>query len=137
MQTTTTEDVIIQKTKDLCQAILDQPEYRAIRRRVDRFMADDEAKTQYQSASEQGEYLHHKQQQGIALTDQEIAAFEKHRDAVFTNPVTRDFLDAQKEIHQMQESVNQYLSKTFELGRVPSEDELDSGSCGHGCGCSH
>jgi hypothetical protein len=29
------------------------------------------------------------------------------------------------------------VTKTFELGRVPSEEDLQEGSCGHGCGCHH
>jgi cell fate (sporulation/competence/biofilm development) regulator YlbF (YheA/YmcA/DUF963 family) len=134
---TLTESAVVQKTKELCQTILDQPEFADIRRRIDTFMADDGAKAQYRAASEKGEYLQHKQQQGITLTPEEISEFDKCRDAVVDNPVTREFLDAQHEVHKMQESVSQYVSKTFELGRLPSEDDFDSGSCGHGCGCSH
>jgi len=137
MQTTIEADVIVQKTKELCQAILDQPEYQDIRRRVDTFLANEDAKTQYRTASEKGEHLQHKQEQGVTLSKQEIEEFEKYRDAVVNNPVTRDFLDAQQEIHKVQESVTQYVTKTFELGRVPAEEDFDSGSCGHGCGCSH
>jgi hypothetical protein len=52
--------------------------------------------------------------------------------------VAREFLDAQQELHEVQESIHKYVSKTLELGRLPSEDELCSGGCGdHGCGCSH
>jgi hypothetical protein len=29
------------------------------------------------------------------------------------------------------------VSKTLELGRVPTEEDLDSGGCGSGCGCGH
>jgi hypothetical protein len=29
------------------------------------------------------------------------------------------------------------VSKTFELGRVPEESDMESGSCGSGCGCHH
>jgi len=62
---------------------------------------------------------------------------EQHREALLNNPVARGFMDAQEELHQVQESIQQYVTKTLELGRVPSEEEMDSGSCGHGCGCSH
>jgi hypothetical protein len=40
-------------------------------------------------------------------------------------------------MHQVQQSVHHFVSKTLELGRMPTEDELEAGSCGHGCGCSH
>ncbi|MBM3833324.1 MAG: YlbF family regulator [Verrucomicrobia bacterium] len=137
MQTTIEESAVLQKTRELCQAILDQPEFKSLRRRIDSFMANDEAKMQYQFLSERGEYLQHKQSQGSALTNEEIAEFEQRREAFINNPVARGFMEAQQEIHKVQESVNQYVSKTFELGRVPEADDFSSGSCGHGCGCHH
>ena len=74
--------------------------------------------------------------QGVRLTPDEIKSYETQRESVVNNPVAAGFIRAQQEVHQMQESINRYLSKTFELGRVPSEDELQSGgSCGEGCGC--
>jgi cell fate (sporulation/competence/biofilm development) regulator YlbF (YheA/YmcA/DUF963 family) len=135
MQTTLEESAITQKTKELCQAILDQPEFQAIRRQIDSFMTDEAAKSQYQLVSERGEFLHHKQQQGLTLSNEEITEFEQQREALFNNPVARGFLDAQQEMHKMQESVGQYVSKTLELGRVPTSDDFQSGSCGSGCGC--
>jgi cell fate (sporulation/competence/biofilm development) regulator YlbF (YheA/YmcA/DUF963 family) len=134
MQTTTEDSVILQKTRELCQAILDGPEFQTIRQQIDAFMSNPEAKTQYQSLSERGEYLQHKQQQGVALSQEEIADFEQQREAFVNNPVARGFLDAQNEMHKMQESVGQYVAKTFELGRLPESDDFE-GSCGHGCGC--
>jgi len=129
------DDSILQKTRELCQAITDQPEFQNIRRRIDAFLADEPSKTQYQSLSEKGELLQHKQERGAALTTNEIADFERERDALVNNPVARDFLDAQEEMHKMKEAVNQYVTKTFELGHIPAAEEFDSGSCGHGCGC--
>ena len=132
----TTEDtLIIQKTKELCQAILDQSDFQNLRRQIDTFMTDDEAKSQYQFLSEKGEYLQQKQQIGSQLTPDEVAEFEQHREAFLNNPVARGFLDAQQSMQKLQESVQQYVTKTFELGRVPEPDDLSSGSCGHGCGC--
>ncbi|MEW6159975.1 MAG: YlbF family regulator [Verrucomicrobiota bacterium] len=136
MQTTTDESVIIQKTRELCQAIIEGQEFQGIRRRIDTFLADDQAKAQYQTLSETGEFLQHKQQQGIPLSNEEIADFETKREAFLSNPVATDFLEAQQQMHKLQESVNQYVSKTFELGRVPAPDEM-GGGCGHGCGCHH
>lgn len=135
METLNDESVIIKKTKELCQAIVDQPDFREMRLRVDSFMSDEEAKTQYQLLSEKGQQLQHKQQQGLPVSHDEIADFEVHREAFLNNPVARGFLDAQEEMHRVQESVEQYLTKTLELGRLPQEKDFDSGSCGHGCGC--
>ena len=132
----TAEETIIQKTRELCQAIVEQPEFKQIRQRIDAFMADDSAKTQYQQVAEKSQMLQHKQEMGAALNNDEVMDFEKHREALVNNPVARGFIDAQQEMHQVQEKVNQYVSKTFELGRMPTDEDM-SGSCGHGCGCHH
>lgn len=135
MQTTTEDSLIAQKTLELCQAILDQPEFQTIRQQIDAFMTDDHAKSQYQSLSERGEYLQHKQSQGSPSTSDEIAEFEQQREAFVNNPVAKGFMEAQQEMHKVQESVTQYVTKTFELGRLPGPEDFESGSCGHGCGC--
>ena len=135
MQTITETNAILEKTRELCQVILDQPEFQTIRQRITAFMSDDEAKSQYQFLSEQGEVLQLKQQQGLPLTNEEIAEFENRREAFLTNPIAKGFLDARQQMQQMQESVDQYVAKTFELGRLPAEDDFQSGSCGSGCGC--
>jgi len=132
---TTTQDTVQQKTRELCQAIVDQPEFHEMRRQIEAFMGDEAAKTQYQTVIEKGEMLQHKQQMGAPLSNDEIVAFEKDRDALVSNPVARGFLDAQQQMHKVQESVGQYLSKTFELGRMPTEEDINGGSCGSGCGC--
>ena len=137
MQLIVSNDVVIEKTRELCQTILDQPDFQRLRQQIDAFLADDGAKSQYQTVVEKSELLNHKQHQGVAVSSEEIADFEQQREALVNNPVARDFLDAQQSMTKMQESVGQYLSKTFELGRVPAPEEFDSGSCGHGCGCHH
>jgi len=142
MQTTTLErptqnsgDLLTAKIEELCEALLNQPEVKSIRQRVDAFNADSDAQKQYETLSERGEYLQHKQQQGAQLTDAEIAEFEKHRELFFANPVAKGFVDAQQQMHKMQETVTKYVGKTLELGRVPAPEEMESGSCGSGCGC--
>ena len=133
----TAEEKIIEKTKELCQTIVEQPEFKEIRRRIDSFMADDTAKMQYQQVAEKHEMLQHKQQMGATLNNDEVMAFEKDRQALESNPVARGFMEAQQQMHQFQQTVNQLMSKTFELGRIPTDDDLEGGSCGSGCGCHH
>lgn len=122
------------KLEELCRTILAQPELEAHRLKVDQFMVNDAARAQYVRVSEQGEHLHHKQMQGVELNDSEVAAFEKEREALMNNPVARGFLDAQEAMHEVQESVNKFVRKTLELGRMPEAAEMEGG-CGHGCGC--
>lgn len=137
MQTTTEEKPVIQKTRELCQTILEQPNMQSIRRRIDTFMADEKTRNQYDGLVNKGQILQQKQQQSTPLTGEEIADFEQHREALLQNPVARDFLDAQEELHQVQQSVHQYVNKTLELGRLPTDQELSGDGCGHGCGCGH
>lgn len=137
MALTTEDSVIVQKTKELCQSILDHPEFQTLRKDIDSFMANEGAKQEYQSLVEKSEELNHKQHQGVRLTQSEIDSYESQRAKVVSNPVAAGFIRAQQEVHGIQESVNRLLSKTIELGRVPSAEDLDGGSCGEGCGCHH
>jgi cell fate (sporulation/competence/biofilm development) regulator YlbF (YheA/YmcA/DUF963 family) len=133
-----TEDVILQKTRELCQTLVQQPQFQSIRQRVEAFMADAEARAQYECLSDLGRQLHEKQHQGLVLTDAEIAAFDRQRESFSSNAVARAFVEAQEEMHQIQQQINRCVSKTLELGVVPSEEDLaDEGSCGEGCGCHH
>lgn len=133
------EPPVLRKTKELCQTILDQPNMQSIRQRIDAFMGDDKAREDYDSLVNKGQALQQKQQTSMPLSGEEIADFEQHREAVMSNPVARGFLDAQEELHQVQQSVHQYVNKTLELGRMPTEEEMNGGEggCGHGCGCGH
>ena len=137
METTLENGAVLEKTKDLCQAILEQPDFQSIRRRIDTFMSDESVKAQYQELSDKGAMLQHKQQMGMQVNHDELLAFEKQRQDFLNNPVAQGFLEAQSAMSQVQDSVNRYLSMTFELGRMPNPEDFDHGSCGHGCGCSH
>ena len=137
MTTQTEENLIIEKTKALCQTIVDQPRMTAIRRQIDSFMSDVNARGQYETVIHKGQALQEKQSKGGQLDGAEIADFEKHRDALLNNPVARGFLDAREELHEIQHSIQKYVSKTLELGRVPTAEDMADQSCGDGCGCHH
>jgi len=135
MPETIEETIVLQKTRDLCQSILDQPDYRQIRSRLDAFMSNEAARNQYQLVMEKGDALQQKQQFGTPMDNNEIVEFEKNREELLGNSVARDFLEAQQQMHKIQETVMQHVSKTFELGRVPTAEDFSSESCGSGCGC--
>ena len=137
MQSTTEETSVIQKTRELCQAILDESDYKDLRRRMDAFLADDKAKAQYDLVMSKGQALQQKQQMALALDATEIGDFERQREQLLGNPVARGFLDAQDELHKLQHTVGEYVSLTLELGRVPNPEDFESGDCGSGCGCKH
>ena len=136
MTTTTEETVIMQKTRELCDTIVAQPEFQALQRQIAQFMNDEQAKSQYQAVVERGDILQQKQQMGAPLEDNEIAEFNKHRDVLVNNPVARGFLDAQQAMQDVQKTIGQYVAKTFELGRTPTEEDMSSCCSDHGgCGC--
>ncbi len=135
MHTSIEESPVLRKTKELCETILEQPNMRSIRQRVEAFMADARIRAQYDGLISKGQALQQKQQASMPLTGEEIADFEHHRDELLSNPIARGFLDAQDELHAVQKSVHNYVSKTLELGRMPTEADLGDGSCGHGCEC--
>src|SRR5436309_10553646 len=137
MEAIADNSTVLQKTRELCQAILDRPDFPMLRGQVDAFLADESIKTQYQELSDRGAMLQHKQQTGMPLDMAEIADFEKRREAFLGSPVAQGFLAAQQAMQTVQESVSQYVTKTFELGRMPQQEDLDNGSCGLGCGCHH
>src|SRR5207244_6493590 len=105
--------------------------------RIDSFMGDEKTRAHYDNLMVKGQALQQKQQMSMPLTGEEISEFEQQREALLNNPVARGFLDAQEELHQVQESIHKYVNKTLELGRLPTDEDLGGGSCGHGCGCHH
>lgn len=137
MTTQIEENEIIEKTKALCQTIVDQPGMISLRQRIDTFLADAGARGQYETVVNKGQALQEKQAQGRQLENAEIADFEKHREVLLSNPVARSFLDAREKLHEIQHSIQKYVSKTLELGRVPAAADLEDHSCGDGCGCHH
>lgn len=124
---------VLEKTRELCQTILDQPDFLVLRRNLDAFLADEQAKELYQAVAEKGQHLHHKQHQGVQLSRDEITEFEQQRESLMRNDVVRGFLEAQEQMHTIQESVGRYVTKTMEIGRVPEPDDFES--CGQGCSC--
>ena len=136
MSTLVQNEIIRRKTRDLCQAILEEPAVQDIRLRIDQFMINDEAKAQYDDVVTQGESLQRKQQQSLPLSEEEIRAFESARDKLMNDPVAGGFVQAQDELHHLKQSIQKFVGKALELGRMPTEEDLQ-GSCGHGCGCHH
>jgi cell fate (sporulation/competence/biofilm development) regulator YlbF (YheA/YmcA/DUF963 family) len=136
MDTATAESTIIQRTLDLCQAIAEQPDFQMLKERLDAFMDDELLKFQYQQVNDVGHLLQMKQADGLELKPEEIAKFEGLRDEFLKNPTAQGFLDAKEQMQQIHQTVGKLIDKTFELGRRPTDEDLQDGSCcGGGCGC--
>ncbi len=126
---------VTRKTLELCETILREPALTSAWAQITAFSANADARSDYESLVAKGQTLQDKQQRSVPLTDEEIADFEAHRDRVLGNPVARGYLDAQQAIQQVRHSVNKYVSMTLETGRVPTEEDFQAASCGHGCNC--
>ena len=128
---------VITKTKELCQAILDQPTYQQMRVAIQEFMANEEAVSQYQSLCDMQDLLHHKQDQDMDITEEEMNQFEAKEQAFLSNPVAQKFIEVQRGMHKLETTIGQYVRKTFELGRMPTDEDFEAEGCGPGCGCGH
>ena len=137
MSIATVDNVVLEKTKELCQTILDQPATASIVQRMEAFMADEDARAQYAALMASGQTLQEKQSQSLPLSQEEIAEFERQREALLGNVVARDFMDAQEEMQSLRQSITQYVTRTLELGRVPTDEDFEAKGCGHGCSCGH
>lgn len=139
MPTLTEETVLTRKTRELCEALVAQPEFQACQQRIEAFMSDEIARAQYEAVVTKGQALQEKQQRSLPLDGAEIAEFEKQREALINNPVAKGFMEAQEQMHELQHSIQKPINKTLELGRVPTAEDLEESSCdGHGgCGCKH
>ena len=130
--------VLLVKVRDLCESILADPRYQSLMRQVDDFLEDDDAREQYRQATELGQALQQKQHRCVERDSAEVGEFERQREAVVANSVTRGFLDAQNALGELQSHLSAWIGKTIELGRHPDPDELESGGCCSGsCGCNH
>ena len=142
IELTTQETPVIAKTRELCQTIIEQPHFEKLLADIEAFMGDAEAQALYDAVSNKQQVLMDKQERGESLTEEEINGFEQAREALLGNPVSSAFIDARQHMYDVQDSINKYVGKTFELGRVPMAEELvepKSGCCGGGggggCGC--
>ena len=129
------------KARDLCQFVVDQPEFAAARSNIEAFLEDAEAQAIYRQWQEKGQELHRMSHEGLQPNDQDVQEMERLRQAVLSHPVASEFADAEGEMNGIFSTVTKLLQTTLQLGRVPTAEEMsaDSGCCGGGggggCGC--
>lgn len=140
----TEETPVVRKTKELCQTIIEQPGYQEMKKSILEFLANDEARAQYQRLCDLQETLHHKSHAGEEILDAEVSEFERLEQLFMANPLAQGFIQAQQAMQKIEQSITQHVRKTFELGRVPQDadfEEQGGGCCGGGggggggCGC--
>jgi len=136
------ETPVITKTKELCQTILDQPGYQEMKKVILDFLHDDEARNQYQRLCDLQDTLHRKSHAGDEITEADMQEFERLEQQFMANPLAQGFIRAQQAMQKIEQQIATYVRKTFELGRIPEDADLDEGGgcCGGGgggggCGC--
>jgi cell fate (sporulation/competence/biofilm development) regulator YlbF (YheA/YmcA/DUF963 family) len=81
-------------------------------------LADPEAQSQYECLSDLGQQLHDKQSQGPHLDQRGNRRFDRQRDSFANNAVAAAFVEAQEEMHRLQQQITRFVSKTLESGAV-------------------
>lgn len=127
------DSVLMTTTKSLCATLVEQQGFKDLHGNVEAFLNNDEARLQYQSVHESGEALNNKQRSGVELSEGEISEFEQAREQLLQNSIVTNFMDAQRELQTVQQSISKYIGLTLELGRVPSEEDFAAASGGGGC----
>jgi cell fate (sporulation/competence/biofilm development) regulator YlbF (YheA/YmcA/DUF963 family) len=129
--------LIQSKLLELCQAVVADDEVKNARQQAESFLADESAVSLYRDMASLGRSLHQKQHQGEQPTSEEISRFHGLQDRCEANDLVSRFLKAQELLGSVAETVNTYLGRSLESGRVPTAEEMSpkQGSCGEGCGC--
>lgn len=127
--------VILERTRELCSAILDWPSYKEQVVHIEAFLADDDAKASYRAFAELGDEMHRKQHAG-ELADTDIEKYEAEKKTLDEKPLIGAFIAAQESLNEIHKTVATHVAKTLELGRLPQPEDLESGGCCSGGACS-
>lgn len=129
---------VLDKTRELCESIVQDSSFKKLQQDVEAFLNDEQAKLSYQSVHQRGEELHQKQASGVELSKTEIKEFEEARESLLNNELVTNFLSAKQELESLQRMIGQHVGMTMEMGRVPSPEEvaheMGGGCCGGGGG---
>jgi cell fate (sporulation/competence/biofilm development) regulator YlbF (YheA/YmcA/DUF963 family) len=122
------------KTRELCAALVQLPDFAETYRKYQAFMEDELAKFEWQMVNDRGMLLQQKEAAGLPMEPAELGEFDGMRDRLLEKPVVREFIEAQQALAAMQKLVFPMLNKTFELGRVPVPEDFLNDLCDSTCG---
>ena len=69
----------------------------------------------------------------MEASESEISEFEQAREQLLQNSTVTDFMAAQKELQEIQNTIGKMVGMTLELGRVPTAEDIEAASSGGGC----
>ncbi|MDF1816290.1 MAG: YlbF family regulator [Verrucomicrobiales bacterium] len=135
---TTTETAIPtleEKTRELCQFILEDPAYAAASGSIDTFQESEEAQKIYRNWQQKAAELHHMHHEGKEPEQSDIVELERLKQVVMDNQIAADFVEAEDSVNDIFGTVMKMVQKTLQNGSIPTEDDLNE-CCGNsGCGC--
>lgn len=142
MTTSVLNPELTEMTTQLCNALAVSKEIIAAKAQMDLFFHNPEATKLFQEVNTYGEELRDKHLAGMPPSEEEIARFDKLRQAVIDNEFSRGFLEARQQIDEILATINTFLGMTIDLGRAPSPEEVEETrkqaeegcSCGGHCG---
>lgn len=123
----------------LCAAIAADPEIQSARNAAETFLADEQAVSLYREVMNLGRTLEQRHRSGAELEPSDVARFQSLQDQADQHDGIQSFMAAQDALQSIANTVNGFITKTLEKGRVPALDEvMGGGGCcgGGGCGCS-
>ena len=135
MSTTITEMEITalnEKVRDLCAFLAADDDFVAAQEQINAFEGDKDAQETYAAwQSTASEMQHRYQNEGVKPSAKQLSDLENLQKKVGENPVAANFVEANDLMNEMFSSVLKPVQKTFQLGRVPTEEELNE-CCGSG-----
>jgi cell fate (sporulation/competence/biofilm development) regulator YlbF (YheA/YmcA/DUF963 family) len=129
---------ITAQIESLCAIIAADPEVQSARETAEAFLADDQAVTLYREVMNLGRTLEQRHRSGVELEAEDLARFQTLQDQADQHEGIQSFMAAQDALQAVANTVNGFITKTLERGRVPAlEEVVGGGGCcgGGGCGC--
>jgi len=127
----------------LCAAIAADPEIQSARNAAETFLADEQAVSLYREVMTLGRSLEQRHRSGAELEPTDISRFQSLQDQADQHELIQSFMSAQDSLQTVASTVNGFITKTLEKGRVPALEEVmgSGGGCcggggGGGCGCN-
>jgi cell fate (sporulation/competence/biofilm development) regulator YlbF (YheA/YmcA/DUF963 family) len=125
-----------EKTRELCNFLLEDGGYAAAQGKINAFEEDKEAQELYRNWQRKGSELQHMHQEGREPGEEDIAEMERLKGLVMDHSIGSDFIEAEETLNSMFGTVMKMVQKTLQDGAVPSDEDLDE-CCGNGgCGCN-
>ena len=129
-----TTDPIELKTRELCAAIVSQPGFPELFKKVERYLGDLGAQYQLNQLTQLTDLLQQRQSMGSEISEEEIGNYEGTRNAILKSDTIREFIEAQEQIQKTQHQIMRLVTKTFEVGRIPTEEDFYEEMCNATCG---